>query len=325
MQTALGGAATVAVLACVALMGFAIQRGGTCTVAAVEEFVQQRGTRRLRAMGEAALWVAGGLALAQAAGWTAVMPAAQPVSAATVAGAVLLGAGAWLNGACVFGAIARLGSGQWAQAAVPLGFYLGCLGLGAVLPAPAAPMPSHAGGLPAAPLAAAFVLFALWRLVRGVWGLRDGALRALPARVWAPHAATTVIGICFLLSWLIAGAWAYTDLLAALARRMAASSTLPLALLAALLGGAVLGGWTAGRLQPAWPTPAQWLRSLAGGALMAVGSLLIPGSNDGLLLVGLPLLHAHAWLALAVMVLTIAAAMRLSRRQRLPALGKEAP
>lgn len=322
MQTALGLAATVAVLACVALMGFAIQRGGTCTVAAVEEFVSQRGTRRLRAMGEAALWVAGGLALAQAAGWTAVMPTAQPVSAATVAGAVLLGLGAWINGACVFGAIARLGSGQWAQAAVPLGFFLGCLAANAVLPAPATTMPAQAGGLPAAPLAVAFLLFAAWRLVRG---LRGGALRALLARVWAPHAATTVIGICFLLSWLIAGAWAYTDLLAALARRMAANPSLPLALLAALLGGAVLGGWTAGRLQPAWPTPAQWLRSLGGGALMAAGSLLIPGSNDGLLLVGLPLLHAHAWLALAVMVLTIAAAIRLAQRARLPALGKELP
>ena len=322
MQTALGLAATAAVLACVALMGFAIQRGGTCTVAAVEEYVAQRATRRLRAMAEAALWVAGGLALAQAAGWTAVMPAPQPVSAATVAGAVLLGSGAWINGACVFGAIARLGSGQWAQAAVPLGFYVGCLTANAVLPAPAASAPAHAGGLPAGPLAVAFVLFAAWRVVRG---LRGGALREWSARVWSPHAATTVIGICFLLSWLIAGAWAYTDLLAALARRMAGHPALPLALLAALLAGAVLGGWTAGRLQPAWPTPAQWLRSLAGGALMAVGSLLIPGSNDGLLLVGLPLLHPHAWLAMAVMVLTIAAALRLTRQARLPALGKEAP
>ncbi len=322
MDGRLGIAATLAVLACVALMGFAIQRGGTCTVAAVEEVLRQRSTRRLRAMGEAALWVAGGLALAQAMGWTAAMPAPQPIGAATVAGALLLGAGAWLNGACVFGAIARLGSGQWAQAAVPLGFYLGCLGVNAFHKAPAVPVPAHTAVLPAAPLALAFVLFAAWRLVRG---LRGGALRALPARVWAPHAATAVIGVTFLLSWLIAGAWAYTDLLAALARRMAAQPVLQLALLAVLLGGAVVSGWTAGRLGSVWPTPAAWLRSLAGGALMAVGSLLIPGSNDGLLLVGLPLLQAHAWLALAVMGLTIAAAMRLSQAFSAPTLHRELP
>jgi toxin CptA len=302
-------------------MGFAIQRGGTCTVAAVEELLRQRSAKRLRAMGEAALWVAGGLALAQAAGWTMAMPAPRPVGLHTVLGAALLGLGAWVNGACVFGAIARLGTGQWAQAAVPVGFFLGCLAMGLLAPQPVATTPAQPNPLPQVPLAMAFVLFAAWRLARG---LRGGGWRAVAARVWAPHAATAVIGVTFLLSWLIAGAWAYTDLLAALARRMADHPALPLALLAALLGGALWGGWTAGRLKSARPTPAQWLRSLAGGVLMAVGSLLIPGSNDGLVLIGLPLLHPHAWLAFGVMCAAIAAAMRLAQGLRGPVLrGKE--
>ncbi|NML15425.1 YeeE/YedE thiosulfate transporter family protein [Azohydromonas caseinilytica] len=316
MEPSLTPFALATVLGAVALMGFAIQRGGTCTVAAVEEILRQRSTRRLRAMGEAALWVAGGLALAQALGWTRAMPAPQPPGLHTVLGAVLLGLGAWINGACVFGAIARLGSGQWAQAAVPAGFFLGCLGIQVLGAAPAVQPSAQSGGLPQAPLAAAFVLFAAWRLVRG---LRGGGGRSLAARVWAPHAATAVIGLTFLLSWLMAGAWAYTDLLAALARRMAAQPALPLALLAALLGGALLGGWTAGRLRSEWPTPAQWARSLVGGALMAAGSLLIPGSNDALVLVGLPLFHPHAWLAFTVMCLSIAAAMRLAAGLRAPA------
>jgi toxin CptA len=239
-----------------------------------------------------------------------------------VAGALLLGLGAWVNGACVFGAIARLGSGQWAQAAVPLGFYMGCLAVSALHALPAVPAAMRPGLLPQMPLAAAFLLFAAWRLV---CGLRGGGLRALAARVWAPHAATAVIGLTFLLSWLIAGAWAYTDLLAALARRMASHSVLPLSLLGALLGGALFGGWTAGRLKSTWPTPAQWLRSLAGGALMAAGSLLIPGSNDALVLVGLPLLHPHAWLAFAVMCLTIAAALRLAQGFNTAPLRRELP
>ncbi|WP_157266810.1 YeeE/YedE thiosulfate transporter family protein [Azohydromonas aeria] len=319
---ALSAAALAAVLACVAVMGFAIQRGATCTVAAVEEVLRQRSARRLLAMGEAALWVAGGLALAQSLGWTALMPAPRPVTGATVAGALLLGLGAWVNGACVFGAIARLGSGQWSQAAVPLGFYMGCLVVRPFLPlAEAGATASPAGLLAPAWLAAAFVPFALWRLGRG---LRGGVARNLAARVWTPHAATVVIGVTFLLSWLLAGAWAYTDLLAALAQRMAAHPGLPLALLGALLGGALLGGYTAGRLKSVRPTPAQWLRSLAGGALMAAGSLLIPGSNDGLVLVGLPLLHLHAWLAFGLMCAAIAAAMRLSEVLTWPALGGRA-
>ena len=39
------------------LMGFAIQRGATCTVAAVDEFVTRRKLNRLISMIEASLWV----------------------------------------------------------------------------------------------------------------------------------------------------------------------------------------------------------------------------------------------------------------------------
>src|SRR5258706_332925 len=47
--------------ACAAVMGFAIQRGATCTVAAVDEVVGKRGFARLVSMFEASVWVAGGL------------------------------------------------------------------------------------------------------------------------------------------------------------------------------------------------------------------------------------------------------------------------
>ena len=39
---------------------------------------------------------------------------------------------------------------------------------------------------------------------------------------------------------------------------------------------------------------------------MGAGSVLIPGSNDGLILTGIPLLWPHAWVSLAVMCVTIA-------------------
>ena len=43
------------------VMGFAIQRGATCTVAAVNEVIEKRRFRRLLAMLEASVWVTGGI------------------------------------------------------------------------------------------------------------------------------------------------------------------------------------------------------------------------------------------------------------------------
>jgi len=45
---------------------------------------------------------------------------------------------------------------------------------------------------------------------------------------------------------------------------------------------------------------------------MGWGSLLIPGGNDGLILLGLPLLWPHAWAAFATMCAVIALAMRMT-------------
>ena len=83
---------------------------------------------------EASLWVVAGLLLARAAGVAGTMPVDYPVAASTLLGSALLGYGAFVNRACVFGAIARLGCGEWAYAVTPLGFYVGCVIVGALLP-----------------------------------------------------------------------------------------------------------------------------------------------------------------------------------------------
>ena len=55
------------------------------------------------------------------------------------------------------------------------------------------------------------------------------------------------------------------------------------------------------------------MRAVFGGALMGLGSLLIPGSNDGLILIGLPLLRPYAWLAFASMCAAIALVLLAKR------------
>ena len=302
--------------ACAAIMGFAIQRGATCTVAAVDEVLSKRSARRLVSLVEASLWVAGGLVVANALGILPRMPGGFALNGWTIGGGVLLGLGAFINRACVFGAIARLGSGEWAYALTPVGFYLGCLTVDALF-APAPPLRlAHGSPVLQAPswLAFAFVTFAAWRLLRplvtrgGAATLAGRLAAALRERIWTPHAATTVIGITFVVMLLLVGAWAYTDLLAEAARGMAASLAGRTLLFAALLGGAAWGGWTAGRWRATPVTLAQALRCLVGGALMGWGTLLIPGSNDGLILIGMPLLWPYAWLAFATMCIAIGAA-----------------
>ena len=250
------------------------------------------------------------------------MPAGYAASAWTVIGGALLGVGAWVNRACVFGAVARLGSGEWAYAATPLGFYVGCLSVMPLFTRPAAEtLPQTSPLLQQTPLFAwIFLVFVLWRLRPGLLALRGpGRAKWLRQNVWAPHAATIVIGLSFVATLLLAGRWAYTDVLADLARAMGGGPVnlvLPVLLLIALYAGALFGGRTAGRWQSIRPSPVQVLRCFAGGVVMGWGSLLIPGSNDGLILVGIPLLRPYAWLAFASMVGAIAAAMQIRRACR---------
>ncbi|HMC17491.1 MAG TPA: YeeE/YedE thiosulfate transporter family protein [Albitalea sp.] len=317
MELLITSLAFIVAALCAATMGFAIQRGATCTVAAVDELLQRRSATRLVALVEASLWVAGGLLVAQQLHALVRVPAGYALTAWTLAGAALLGVGAFVNRACVFGAIARLGSGEWVYLATPLGFYLGCLSVEALFAPPAAvPLAAGSPVLAAPGWAAWLVLAAMgWRLTRPLIALRHTPLRALVAtRLWAPRSATAVIGVTFLLMLLAVGAWAYTDVLAELARGMAHSLAARLLLFVCLLFGATLGGWTAGRFKPTPIDARALLRCLAGGVLMGWGSLLIPGGNDGLILVGMPLLWPYAWAAFATMCASIGVAQWLQRR-----------
>ena len=310
---------------CAGTMGFAIQRGATCAVSAVDEIVNERSFRRLVALLEAALWVGGGLLVAQALHLLPKMPPGYAVSAWTIVGGVLLGLGAFVNRACVFGAIANFGSGSWAYIFTPVGFYVGCISVGAVFSPPAAHKLAYGSPLlqASAWVALLFIVFVLLRIGRPiVRGTRSGTLReTVAAHAWSPHTATTVIGVTFLFMLLLVGSWAYTDVLVELASGMAGSVAARSLLLLALLLGATLGGWTAGRFRNTRITVGQIVRCFIGGVLMGWGSLLIPGGNDGLILIGMPLLWPYAWVAFATMCVTIATAQLLRRKTRAPAGG----
>lgn len=316
MDIMIRGLAFAVAALCAVTMGFAIQRGATCTVAAVDEVIDRRGVTRLIALVEASVWVAGGLLIADRFGWLAQAPSGYLLNGWTVAGAFLLGLGAFVNRACVFGAIARFGSGEWAYIATPIGFYLGCLSVTKLF-APPPPQTLDAGSIVlAAPGSVVWLVAAIliWRIAVPLVRHRSVPRELLTRHLWSPHAATTVIGVTFLVTLLLVGAWAYTDALAELARGMAHSVLARALLLMCLLLGALIGGWTAGLFRHTGIRVGSLLRCLAGGMLMGWGSLLIPGGNDGLILVGMPLLWPYAWTAFATMCVTIGCALSLQRR-----------
>lgn len=298
---------------CAGVMGFAVQRGATCMVAAVDEIVTKRSANRLIAMLEASAIVAGGIILARFAGGPTMQPATYALTAWTVVGGAIMGLGAYVAGACVFGAIARIGSGQWAYLLVPAGFLLGCIAARPLLEiAPPLRISTHSILLDHAALALIpLLLLAGWRLWRTATAARE---RRLNDYVWSPHVATGVIGLTFVIMFLTVGAWAYTQVLAEAARGMAQMVGSRLLLLISLFAGAVLGGWTAGRLNFARPSWTVMARCLAGGALLGFGGMLVPGNNDGLILVGLPLLQPYAWAALASMIAAIYLAIAIEVR-----------
>jgi toxin CptA len=53
---------------------------------------------------------------------------------------------------------------------------------------------------------------------------------------------------------------------------------------------------------------------LAGGGLMATGAYLVPGSNDSIILLGLPFLQPYALGGFAAMCLTVAGALWTEKR-----------
>lgn len=286
-------------------MGFSIQRGGTCMVAAVDQLTNRKSGDRLLALLECSLWTSFLGLVALAAGLPFSPSPAYQVGSATLVGGLLLGAGAALNGACVFGSIARIGSRDWHYLLTLPGFFLGSLvhheALGNTI--------KSATGLSAAnwvwPVFLLLIL-SLASLIAEAWRNRGN-----PYALFGYRHATIVIGFAFVVLASISGPWTYTEVFARTAHGGATPAVDEMALFLALLGGAILGGSRAAAFSGF--RIARGVLCFAGGALMGFGSSLIPGGNDNLILVGLPTLQPHAWLAIGAMVLAIAIGLNVER------------
>lgn len=308
-------AAALAVIA-----GFALQRGSICAVKAVREGVVARDWRGFVALLECSAWAllgllgAAGFGLIQLHGWPT-----QPSIFLALLGGAIFGAGALINGACALGTVGRLAAGEAAFLAMPVGFVLGALGareLGA--------RTEHAAAFAFAGPALVLILAALTGLgLYRMWlawrAAPNGAaiVSHLAAPHWPPALAMAITALANVGLFALVYSWPYTTLLVDVASGMNMDTLARAALALALVLGAGLGAASAGRFAWRAPTRAALAECFAGGALMGAGGALIPGGNDALILIGLPLLQPAAFAAYAAMVAAIA--LGFSARRRLGA------
>jgi toxin CptA len=291
--------------------GFALARGGICAVAAVRQVVEAGRWGLFLSFFECAAWALLGLILASKLGLMAIdaWPAQISLIAATLGGA-LFGIGALVNGACALGSAGRLAAGEISFLAFIPGFIVG-RGLAHRVGA-AVGMPAQTSGLVdealLAVLGTALAVFAAWR-VSTAWRHAPNFTDAhaqLAKPTWPPALAMAIIAFANVGLLLIAQSWPYTALLTDLALGRSADVIERTAYAAALFAGAAAGAASAGRFKLRAAGPRELGARFIGGALMGAGAALIPGGNDSLLLVGLPLLQPSAFAAYAAMIGVIA-------------------
>ncbi len=234
------------------------------------------------------------------AGWRDPAPWALP-SAWTIAGAVLFGIGARINGACTIGTMGRLASGDIGALATLAG------GAAAAFLTPrmaqAAERPPLSLGYEigwtmvviAAAAAALIVLFRSRKKLERA--LEVVALGAIAAALYGLRGETSLM-----------------DAANSLAPRGGVSATILLTL-GGLMLGAVTVAVATGHFRPRLPHKERIPLEFAGGAMMTAGALSIPGASDVVAFYGVPSGSPHAVVAWMLMLATVVLSFRITRTQ----------
>ncbi len=337
-------------------VGFAAHRASLCTVRAVAEVLDLGSAHMLASFVKAAAWTAlvSGLLLFAMQG--SLYPATQRAPYwLALAGGLLFGAGAGLNGGCALSTIQRLADGELAMLATLLAFVGGLIAWLLWIE----PLSGHAAralpfrlapGMPWAPaLLAVLSLWGVWEAVQ-VWRIEHGASNAPPLLAppsapplfeppgtsppdamsrnlhpvlrdrWSPRAAALVMGVAGGLLYTLQGAWTYTNFLGGEASAWVGHEMSPGALrvlfLVALLAGMGLSSRQRRSFALRIPPAPVLVRSIAGGLLMGLGAAILPGGNDTLVLIAIPTLAPSALGVYAAVLAGAAIALLLLRGGR---------
>jgi hypothetical protein len=300
------------------LIGAALERGGTCTLGAVAEAVRHRRFTRFLALMEASFFIFVGLSLIPALGYHLALPPDRMFGYVTLAGAAVLGFGAYVNGACPLGTIVHIGRGEADFLLTPLGFYLG----GSLLPILVSPpaLPAESCGAFCHPPGEILLLTLCAILARIFFPIYQiycaGGASAAMKEALSPRHATIAAGLFSVSLMLLAGEWTYTDLLLDISEHMRSDIATRAGLVLAVFGGAIAAGVGLRKFALSIPRPIDIMRRLAGGALMGLGAFFVPGGHDTVLFMHLPLGRVFAICAFIVICGVMAGAVVLGDRHK---------
>lgn len=307
-----------------AILGFATHRAGLCTVKAAAEILTSRRGHFLWSFAKSAAWVMAMTAVLGGFGHTANFTH-WPLTALSVLGGVLFGVGAGLNGGCTFSTLSRAVDGDIGLWITVAGWPVG-MWVAAMLPF-SHPMPVVVPQ-PDYPIAVLLLIgiALVWesiRIVRRFW--RKHALqRVLRASVYTLSAGAALVGLSNAVIIEATGPWSFSSTIMCSVGTRSGTSCSQTALAWGIVGVAILGMSFSSLQRRSFglrlPRTASALRHGAGGLLMGMGTMLVPGGNDGLILFAIPWLSPHAIPAYVGLFGGILATLAIMR-----ALGRRIP
>jgi uncharacterized membrane protein YedE/YeeE len=307
----------IIILALLFLIGYSSQRSGVCMVRAVREVIVRRRAHRFAGFALAAASAMLVMALTEALGAAPFeMIAGARADGLAVAGGVLFGLGARVNGHCAMGTLAALTAGQLSRVATIAAMLVAALLLGPNMSRAALMVPERE--LFGSPLIGntplALVVGAVLALLAASYLHRRLDWRK-PRGGWSPLIAMSLIGAASGSLFALDQRWVYTSRIAELAYGTFAITPLSLIPLAVLIGAMVLAAVTGGQFRLLRGTLREWLAAGAGGLLMGLGATLVPGGNDTMLFTGVPLLLPNLLVAYAAFVATLVFTTTAPREQ----------
>jgi uncharacterized protein len=297
---------------CAFAIGLAVNSGSTCAVTAARDLVYQR---RLGAMVGFVLAIAVAGLVTLPVKWSfgnAVHFAGDPmIGWPLIGGAVLLGLGAALNGACLFGTLGRIGNGELRYFGMPLGLAIGFL------------IASHIDGFVPGQLGESYfahytalsslILLIFLGAAVAAWALL-GKAKNLPSPRY--RFAMLLLGFAGAIEFMLFPGATYADAVRISVVGGMGDYAVPAAATLAALTGSIVSGISTGKFLLRFPHAKGFARSVGGGLLMAAGGWLVPGGNDALLLSYLPAATLGGCVAYIVMTATVIAILQTGARAR---------
>jgi uncharacterized membrane protein YedE/YeeE len=308
------------------ILGFAAHRASVCTVRAVAEMTHSRTGYMLASIGKSAMWVfAITIPVFLLMPQTATSVTGWQLTFTAILGGLLFGIGSGVNGACAYATMARMVDGEVGMMLTVAGFVVGVIIFILLVGSSVVQRPQPAPGLVpqmlwVAPIIGGFLLlWAIYELAR-LWRTRPegSTLRSL---ILAPQyrlsTAALLIGLASGTIFLVFGSPGYTTTLQQVIEGYFGTRPPPAygrwIVLGAVVFGMLASTWQRKSFRIDWRPRWSWLRNIFGGILMGLGTALLPGGNDALVLYGIPSMSPHALPAYAALILGIFVALMTMR------------